>query len=109
MSQHLHPHHRLGVNQFQRLHHLGGTFLVLLEMGGLEMTLVGLFVGVDFKDVDFARVFLGLHRKQCQHTGFHLDSGLAPFLVPAAAINAHQHLHLLMVDVPIVAAANSQF
>ena len=58
MSQHLHPHHRLGVDQFQRLHHLGGTFLVLLEMGGLDVALVGLLVGIDFQDVGFAGVCL---------------------------------------------------
>ena len=34
-----------------------------------------------------------------------LDGGFAPFLVPATAIDAHQHLHLLVVDVPVVAAS----
>ena len=60
MSQHLHPHHRLGVDQLQRLHHLGGALLVLLEMGGLEVALVSLFSG--------------LRRGHCQHRS--LDAGL---------------------------------
>ncbi len=60
MSQHLHPHHRLGVNQLQRFHHLGSAFLVLFEMGGLEVALVG--------------VFSGLRRGHRQHRS--LDTGL---------------------------------
>ena len=80
MSQHLHPHHRLGVDQLQRLHHFGGALLVLLEMGGLEVALVSLLVGVDFEDVDFAGVFLGLHGEEGQHTGLHLHRGLPNFL-----------------------------
>ena len=36
-------------------------------MGGLEVALVGFFVGVDFEDVDLTRVFLGLHREEGQH------------------------------------------
>lgn len=80
MSQHLHPHHRPGVDQLQRLHHLDGALLVLLEMGGLEVALVGVFVGVDFQDVDLAGFFLGLHRKEGQYTGFLLHRGLPNFL-----------------------------
>ena len=80
MSQHLHPHHRPGVDQLQRLHHLDGALLVLLEMGGLEVAPVGFFVGVDFEDVDLTWVFLGLHREEGQHAGLHFHRGLPNFL-----------------------------
>lgn len=80
MSQHIHPHHRLGADQFQRLHHLGGSFLLLFEMGGLEVAPVGFFVGVDFEDVDLTWVFIGLHREEGQHAGLHFHRGLPNFL-----------------------------
>ena len=52
---------RVGVNQFQAFHHLGGAFFVFLEVGGLDVALVGLVVGVDFQNVNLAWVFFGLH------------------------------------------------
>ena len=36
---------------------------------------------------------------------FQLDGGFAPFLIPASTIDTYQHLHLLVVDMPVVAAA----
>ena len=75
-----HSRQRVNVNQFQALHHFDRPFLVFLEMCGLDMALVGLLVGVDFEDVDFARVFLGLHREEGQHAGFHLHRGFSDFL-----------------------------
>ena len=36
--------------------------------------------------------------------GSHLDGFFTPFLIPATAGNANQHLHLLVVNVPVVAA-----
>ena len=75
-----HPRQRVDINQFKAFHHLGRAFLVYLEMGGLDVALVGLLVGVDFEDVDLAGVFLGLHREKGQHAGFHLHRSLADFL-----------------------------
>ena len=43
------------------------------------------------------------------HTGFQLDGWLSPFLVPAATAYAYQHLNRAVVNVPVVAATNSQF
>ena len=37
--------------------------------------------------------------------GSHLLRLFAPFLIPAPTGNANQYLHLLVVDVPIVATA----
>ena len=49
-------------------------------MGGLEVALVSLFVGVDFEDVDLAGVFLCLHREESQHAGLHFHGGYSNFL-----------------------------
>ena len=38
-------------------------------------------------------------------TGGHLNGFFAPFLIPATAGNANKHLHLFVVNVPVVAAA----
>ncbi len=75
-----HPRQRVDINQFQRFHHLGRAFLVFLEMRGLDVALVGLLVRIDFQDVDFARVFLSLHREESQHAGFNFHRGLSDFL-----------------------------
>ena len=48
---------------------------------------------------------LGLGRDGDHSAGAQFDSGLAPLLIPAAASHTDQHLHLLVVDVPVVAAA----
>ena len=48
---------------------------------------------------------LHLGRDGDDGAGSHWDRSLAPFLIPAATGNANQYLHLLVVDVPIVAAA----
>ena len=44
------------------------------------MALVSLFVGVDFEDVYFVRIFLFLHRKQGQHAWFHFHRCFPDFL-----------------------------
>lgn len=38
-------------------------------------------------------------------TGLHLDSGLSPFLIPAVTAHAYEYLHLLVMDMPVVAAS----
>ena len=48
---------------------------------------------------------LHLGRDGDDGAGSHLNGSLAPFLIPTTTCNANQHLHLLMVNVPIVAAA----
>ena len=37
--------------------------------------------------------------------GSHLDGFLAPFLIPATTRDADEHLHGLVVDVPVVTAS----
>ena len=37
--------------------------------------------------------------------GCHWDGFFAPFLIPAATGNANEHLHLFVMDVPVVATA----
>ena len=43
------------------------------------------------------------------HTGFQFDGWLSPFLVPSATAHAYQHLNLVVMNMPVVAASNSQF
>ena len=42
------------VLQFQRLHHMECALLVLLEVSGLDVVLIGFLRGVDFEDVDLS-------------------------------------------------------
>ena len=42
------------------LHHVERALLVLLEVGGLDVLLVGLLRGVDFEDADLCGILLGL-------------------------------------------------
>ena len=48
---------------------------------------------------------LGFGGNGDDRAGCHLYSLLAPFLIPAATSHTDEHLHLLVVDVPVVAAA----
>ena len=43
------------------------------------------------------------------HAGFQFDGWLSPFLVPSATAHAYQHLNLVVMNMPVVAASNSQF
>ena len=40
--------------QLQRLHHVEGALLVFLEVGSLDVVLVGLLRGVDFEDANLS-------------------------------------------------------
>ena len=48
---------------------------------------------------------LGLGGNGDDGAGCHLNGFLAPFLIPAATSHADEHLHLLVVNMPVVAAA----
>ena len=48
---------------------------------------------------------LGLGRNGNNRAGLHCHGLLAPLLIPSAASHTDKHLHGLMVDMPIVAAA----
>ena len=49
---------RLEILQFQRLHHVEGAQLVTLEVGGLDVVLVGLLRGVDFEDAYLGAILM---------------------------------------------------
>ena len=48
---------------------------------------------------------LHLGRNSDDGAGSHLNGSLAPFLIPAAPSNADEHLYLLVVNMPVIAAA----
>ena len=42
------------VLQLQRLHHVEGALLVFLEVGGLDVVLIGFLRGIDFEDANLS-------------------------------------------------------
>ena len=62
------PVKRCEVLQFQRLHYVEGTLLVLLEVGGLDVVLIGLFRSVDFEDSNLCVVLFHLIWEKAEHT-----------------------------------------
>ena len=74
---------------------VAGSFLHVLVVGEvLEPRVLGGSMPV-----------LDLGRDSDDGAGSHLNGIFAPLLVPATASDANQHLHLLVMDVPVVTAA----
>ena len=67
--------HRLAVKrcevlQLQRLHHVEGALFVLLEVGGLDVVLVGFLRSVNFEDSKLSTILFHLRGKETEHTRF---------------------------------------
>ena len=59
---------RLHLGQFQVFHHVERALLVLLEVVGLQVLLIGFLGGIDFEDADLCRVLGTLHRVEADNT-----------------------------------------
>ena len=62
------PVKRCEVLQFQRLHHVEGALLVLLEVGSLDVVLIGILRSVDFEDTKLSGIALHLIWEEAEHT-----------------------------------------
>ena len=67
------PAHRLAIKrrevlQFQRLHHVERPLLVFLEVGGLDVMLIGFLRSVDFEDSKLSAILLHLIWEEAEHT-----------------------------------------
>ena len=59
---------RLHGGLLQALHHVRGALLVLLEMCGLDVALIGLLGGIDLEDANLRGVLSTLHREEADDT-----------------------------------------
>ena len=89
--------------QFEVFHHVECTLLVLLEVVGLEMLLIGFIGGIDFKDANLCGVLGTLHRVEAD------DARLALYTQAIYFVSKFEiFLEVLRIDLNLSNADNQR-